>query len=54
MPGEQHTDPATPVPDAGPLRDGPPAEPDQPEPAEVLGMADADEAEHLAENDADQ
>jgi hypothetical protein len=51
MSEQQGTDHASPVPDAGPLTEGEAPEPDQPEPAEVLGMADADETKHLAEND---
>lgn len=46
----QPTDRATVVPDAAPLT-GEPAETDQPEPAEVLGMAEAAETEHLVSPD---
>ena len=44
------TDRATVVPDAAPLT-GEPAETGQPTPAEVLGMADADETDHLVSPD---
>ena len=46
----QETDRATVVPPAAPLT-GEPAETGQPSPAEVLGMADAAETDHLVSPD---
>lgn len=50
MSEQRDTDPATVVPDAAPLR-GEPAEPDQPDPEEVLPIGDATETEHLVEGE---
>lgn len=44
------TDPATVVPDAAPLR-GEPAEPDQPNPEDVLPIGEASETEHVVGDD---
>jgi hypothetical protein len=47
---ETGTDRATVVPDAAPLT-GRPAEPDQPDPADVLPAGRASEVEHLVDDD---
>ena len=50
MSGQPDTDPAGVVPDAAPLR-GEPAEPDQPNPEDVLPIGEASETEHLVQDD---
>ncbi|WP_433787091.1 hypothetical protein ACQPX6_09660 [Actinomycetospora sp. CA-101289] len=50
MSEQRDTDPATVVPDAAPLR-GEPAEPNQPNPEDVLPIGGASETEHLVQDD---
>lgn len=50
MTEQQRNDPATPVPDAAPLR-GEPAEKDQPDVSEVLPQGAETEVEHLVDDD---
>ncbi|MDF2978093.1 MAG: hypothetical protein K0S40_2821 [Actinomycetospora sp.] len=50
MSQQNDTDPATVVPDAAPLR-GEPAEPEQPNPEDVLPIGEASETEHVVPDD---
>jgi hypothetical protein len=50
MSQQPDTDRSTVVPDAAPLR-GEPAEPDQPNPEDVLPIGEASETEHVVQDD---